>query len=86
MKKNIVSIAKSINVLLLITPQATKQLARTVPNILLILYKLLNLPLCLVSTYLLDNASEDGFDKPFKPKTITNITILAIKFLLIKIK
>ena len=76
----------NINVLLLITPQATKQLANTVPNILLMLYKLLNLPLCLVSTYLLDNESEDGFDNPFNPIANTNIIIFDTKFLLINIK
>ena len=47
-------------VLLLITPQATKRLAKTIPKTLFIKYKLLNLPLCSLSTYLLESASDDG--------------------------
>ena len=41
--------------------------------------KLLTLPLCLVSTYLLDNASEDGLESPINPIAIINtITFLYI--------
>ena len=58
-----------------ITPQATRQVARAVAIILEIFIKLLNLPLCSVSTYLLDNESVDGFEISINPIANINMTI-----------
>ena len=78
--KNTKIIENNIMLLSVITPQATKQLANAVPNILLILIKLLYLPLCSVSTYLLDSASVDGLESPINPIANINITIFLYKF------
>ena len=63
-----------------ITPHATRQLANAVPNILLIFIKLLYLPLCSVSTYLLESESLDGLESPISPIANINITIFLYKF------
>ena len=57
--------------LFVITLQATKPLAIAVPNILDIFKKLLNLPICSTSTYLLDKALLFHFSKKNIKKLLT---------------
>ena len=73
--KNRAIITNKVILLSEITPQATSPLAIAVPNIFVIFKTLLNFPLCLLSTYLLDSASVDGLESPINPIASINTII-----------